>query len=100
KLFDIGRDDAKILRDHRHIAEMLSNGHEDLTARRFHPLSVFSCRIPAGHFPGRREAAEMVDADHVYLPECGRDPGGPPAESIGPHRLPIVDRIAPQLARL
>ena len=56
------------------------------------------CR--AGHRPVGDEAAEVVDARQVDELERAAEALDPPAVAVGAHRGPVVERVAPELARL
>ena len=53
---------------------------------------------PGRHGPVRDEAAEVVDPRHVHELERALEALDPPAEAGRAHRLPVVDRIAPELS--
>src|SRR6478672_11273187 len=61
---------------------------------------MFSCFIAARHFPCSSESDKVIYTDDIYRFQRVLYAFDPPSETIIPHRIPIVDRIAPELARL
>src|SRR5947209_13673563 len=49
-----------------------------------------------GNFPICLEAAEMIEPHDVHLLHQGAEAGHPPGEAALAHRLPVVQRVAPQ----
>jgi hypothetical protein len=95
---DFRRDDAEILRHQRQPAKLGPQGSEQLVARRQAPASRHGGLGAGRNFPIRFQSPEMIDAQQVELGQLGADALLPPLEPVGPHLLPSVVRIAPQLA--
>src|SRR5205823_5862840 len=79
-------------------AECGIDGAEYGLARSFEPHAANCRRGAGGHFPGRFEATEVIDAHQVHQFQQMAEAGDPPRVAFGGHRLPVVQRVAPQLA--
>src|SRR6185295_13412264 len=97
--FNVRRNHAQVLRNYRHLAKRFSDGSKQFSAGRRNPTPPFRSLIAARYLPARGETAEVIDAcDIVGLERCA-DAINPPFETIRRHLLPVVKRIAPELAR-
>ena len=99
QLLDVRRDDAKVLGDEGKIlSQDLVQVLEELLARSFHPFAISGRRVLGRDFPAGRESAEVVDAEDVGVLQRLLDPAGPPLPALLLMGLPVVDRVAPELA--
>src|SRR6185503_10271710 len=98
KRFNVRRNHAQVFRDYRHLAQRFPYSSEQFFAGRRHPTPTFRSLIAARYFPTRSKTAEVIDARDVECLERGADAINPPFETIGPHLLPVVERIPPELA--
>ena len=90
---------AEILGDDRErIADGAAQRLEERATRAGAPRPVDRRRRPGRDVPGAGEADEVVDADEVDLGEHPAQAIDPPAEPVGGHGLPAVERIAPELS--
>src|SRR5436190_23884859 len=62
------------------------------------PFAMFGCRVVARNFVSSRQADEMVDAGDVEKPQVLVYALDPPRETVGTHRVPIVNRVSPKLS--
>ncbi len=96
----VGRDLAQVLGDERQAAEpALERGEERLPGPR-HPAPGFGGERVAGHLPVAGEAAEVIQPHEVDQAQHGLHARDPPRVALGGVRLPAIERVAPQLARL
>ena len=95
---DVGRDDAQVLGDERQAAQLGAGRPEEiLPGPGTHwPSRAVGC--PGRDVPGGGEAAEVVEPDDVHLRQHGAQAGDPPAIARPAERLPVVERVAPELA--
>ena len=95
----VGGDESQVLGEERQPAELLSDLVEQFIAGTVHPTPFDGRRFAGRNLPELREAAEMVEPDKV-AGLCGpTQPLHPPAVSFAANGLPVVERIAPALAR-
>src|ERR1043166_5427332 len=95
----VGRDEAEVFGDDGERAEFRLDGLKEFAARREDPLAALGGLVAARNLPVGREAAEVVNADDVNEREHGARARDPPLEAVLAHPLPIVDGVAPELAR-
>ncbi len=92
-------DHAQVLGDDRHgSAERGVDGAEHLLARPRLPVALDRAGSVRRHLPGGVEAAEVVDPDQVDPLQQASETLDPPAEAVSGDHLPVVERIAPELA--
>src|SRR5208337_1487116 len=95
---DVGRDHAQILRDASQLSAVVLERFEEGGAGSADPFSGGGVGGGCGNFPGGGKAAEVVDADDIAYAHGGAIAIDPPAVAVAAHGVPIVDRIAPELA--
>ena len=100
QLVDVGRDQAEILGDDRLGPQRRGRGVEERAARAGHPAAMLGGGVGRRNLPGGREAAEVVDPEHVEQREGVPQPGDPPGVVLRRVHLPAVERIPPALPRL
>ena len=93
-----------------HIAQVLSNKAEIMEPGGQHPhqphagagppLALLGSLGAVGHGPIALQTTEMVNADHVIEFLGPIDAANPPAVAIGGHSVPVIQRVAPELAVL
>ncbi|HEY0415066.1 MAG TPA: hypothetical protein VGC78_01660 [Gaiellaceae bacterium] len=93
-------DHAEVLRDDVERPELGLDRPEDGGAGAAAPDAVPRRPVAARDGPVGDEAAEVVDARQVDERERPAEPLEPPAEAVGAHRPPVVERVAPQLPGL
>ena len=99
ELLDLVRDDAEVFRHDGQVADCRLDGVEERLARARHPAAVDGRLRLAVDFPVRLEAAEMVDAHDIdELVELA-EARNPPGVVLFLHGLPVILRVAPELAR-
>ena len=81
------------------LAQRRFRGREEIGARTGNPASGPGRRRSGGYVPGRGESAEVIQAYHVDMREQGAQPIDPPAIARVPQSLPVINGIAPELAR-
>ena len=93
-----GGDQAEVFGDDRHVAQTRPDGVEQIHARAFQPIADDGVlgRIRDGIIFVK--AAEVVDAGHVVELGSRRDAVDPPLVAGGLEVLPVIQRVAPQLA--
>ncbi len=100
QLLDGRRDHAEILGNDRQVTEGFLHGLENGIARAGLP-STGSRGFGFGrHGPVGLEAAEVIDADHVGELRRGAQAFDPPAVVAACLRIPVIQRVAPELAVL
>src|SRR5690606_4762718 len=78
--------------------KLRADGGKQCVAGRLAPAAV-ACGLRAGgNLPVRLERAEVVDAQHIEAVGLQAQAQGPEAEAITLLRLPVIQRIAPELA--
>ena len=97
---DVVGDDAEILGDDRQVAELVHQQPQEILPRREVPLSPAGVRGAGGHGPVRRERAKVIDAQQVDALELLAHARAPVGEVVVAHRLPVIERVAPELAGL
>ena len=80
--------------------ERLLGGTEERQARPRRPPAFPRGLRGCGNRPVPGEPAEVVDPEDVDEVEHAAHPLDPPAVVVGGHRLPVVERVAPQLAEV
>ena len=70
---------------------------EELGPRTRRHDPVWAVGAPGRYVPGRREPAEMIEADQVHVRQKRAKTIDPPPVPVRAERLPIVNRVAPQL---
>ena len=98
RLLDVRGDLAEVLRDDGQVAELLPQFREEGLARPLDPRSVLRRRLAGRHAPVAHEAAEVVEAHDVDLREDAAHAAHPPRVPVAGHALPVVERVAPELA--
>ena len=63
-----------------------------------HPLATLGGRRAGRYVPGRRKAAEVIEPNHVHVSQQSPQAVDAPAIAGLAKRLPIVNRIAPELS--
>src|SRR6185369_8543596 len=91
-------DDAEIFGDDRQLAERVTNRREQFPSRRFDPLTALSGLVAARYFPTRGETTKVVHTRDINHRQCRAHALDPPLETVGLHALPVVERVAPELA--
>ena len=71
---------------------------EEIGARTRHPLAASAVGAPAGTCQAAAKAAEMIEANHVHVSQQSAQPVDAPAIAGPAKRLPVVNRIAPELS--
>src|ERR1700716_2942319 len=96
--FNILGDDTEILGNYRQIPQFpLQQAHQLLT-RRWPPLATASVGSASRHSPVRRQRAKVIDTQNIHALELLNDPIPPKREAVILNRLPVIKRVAPQLA--
>src|SRR6056297_3631598 len=94
----LGSDDAEILGHDGQLAEFAPYRLEDAVAGAGNPGAVPGRLRPGRYRPVGLEAAEVVDAHHVGEGGCRPQTLHPPAVARSSVLLPVIERVAPQLA--
>jgi hypothetical protein len=89
--------DAEILGDERHRAELRVQRREQPGAAARAPLPEARRLGPRRHLPIRLEGAKVVDAHDIEARELRAHPIQPPAETAALHGVPVVQRVTPEL---
>ena len=100
ELFDLGRGVAQILGDEIDLGKPVFEHAHEIHAGAGLPAAAPGGRVAEGHGPVALKAAEVVDADHVVELLGAVDAADPPAEAVALHCVPVVERVAPELAVL
>ena len=95
---DIRRDHPEILRDHGQRPELGPAGSEQRDARARRPPPLARGLRAGRHRPVRGEAPEVVDPETVDEPERAAHAIDPPAVARRGDRVPVVERVAPELS--
>src|SRR5205085_7519543 len=98
--FNIGRDDAQVFSDDRQLAQCFADRCEQFAPRRCDPLAALRSLVAARYLPARSKPAKVIYAQDVELMQHRVDAFDPPTKTFGAHALPVVQGIAPELARL
>ena len=96
-LVDIGGDVAEVFGDDREARPAPHKQGEEIPAGGIDPAPVLCGLIPGRHLPVLHEPPEMVEAQPVDEGEGAFDPALPPREPLLPVRVPVVDRVPPEL---
>src|SRR5205085_1241715 len=99
KLDHVGRDEAEVFGDDGERAEFAFDCLKEFAARREDPMPALRRFISARNLPVGGEASEVVNAYDVNEREHRASALYPPLESVLAHPLPLVNRVAPELAR-
>ena len=92
-----GVDVAEVLGQHGQLAEIRLSCVEESAARARLPATGHRGLGVGGDGPVRGKPAEVVEADVVEQLEGPAQSLYPPAESVGGHDVPAVERVAPEL---
>ena len=91
-------DDTEILRDNAAVSGLLLYHAEQVVLRTFAPLAAVGGLASERYRIVAVEADEVVDAHDVVYLLCKAYSADPPAVIVLLHSVPVVDRIAPELA--
>jgi hypothetical protein len=90
QLIHLGRNQAKILRNKRQIAEDLLQPLKQFVPRSLHPLPVDRSLFLGRNRPVRLEATEVVQTNHVIQRQRAPNPRHPPVETALLHQPPPI----------
>jgi len=93
----VGRDQPKVFRDERQVAQFPLGRQKKLGPWTGHPLPVPRAGLPHRHVPGRRETAKMIQPNHVDMRQQGPQTVDAPAITGTAKNIPVVNGIAPCL---
>ncbi|KAF5043686.1 hypothetical protein DSECCO2_499720 [anaerobic digester metagenome] len=96
-LMDVGSDVAKVLGDDGEARPAPHKQGEEVPAGRIDPAPVLRGRLPGGDLPELHEPPEVIEAQPVDESEGAVDPALPPRKSPLAVRIPVVDRVSPEL---
>ena len=96
--FDVIGDDTQILGNDRNVPELFLHEPHELLTRRRPPLATASVGSAGRDRPVRGQSTEVIDAQSIDAIELLHDPVAPERETVSLDRLPVIERIAPQLA--
>src|ERR1700757_2514125 len=71
---------------------------KEIGARTLYPLSRLGACCAGGNVPSGREAAEVIQPNRIYVGEQGTYSIDRPAITRRTQRVPVVNRIPPQLS--
>ena len=91
---------AQVLCHNRHIADCLPHQVKERLARARTPCTINSCLGITINLPEGLKAPEMVNAHDIHLLQDILETANPPVIAILLHNLPIILRVAPELACL
>src|SRR5262249_33925927 len=91
-------DETKILGNERKDAQLSLHRVEEVSARTWDPMPGSSRRHAARYMPGGREPTKMIQANHIYVREQRAYTIDAPAIASALHRVPVIDRVSPQLS--
>ena len=91
---DVVRQEAEVLRNETQVREALLHGADEVVARPLDPLAAAGGLVAVGDGP----VALQPDADDVEQPRGCCDALLPPGVIRLAHTLPVIERVAPQLA--
>ena len=100
ELFHLGGGVAQVLGDELQVVEPGGQHAYQRHARTGLPAAPLGGGVAEGHGPVALKAPEVVDADHVEELLRPLDAADPPAEAVGLVGVPVVERVAPELAVL
>src|SRR6476660_7397387 len=70
---------------------------EEIRTGAVDPLPVPGGRRIGGNMPGGGKGPEMIEAKHIHVSQSSAEAIDAPAIVGLPQRLPVIDRIAPEL---
>src|SRR5271170_568207 len=89
---------AQIFDNKGQAAQLFAHCFKKACARARRPLSGLSGRCSCGNVPGGRKPAEVIQTNRIHVSKQSPQPvDGPPITS-GAKRVPVVNRIPPQLS--
>ncbi len=97
---DVFGDHSEILGYQRQLAELVLQHTQQIVSRRMPPFTRAGIRRRRGHGPVCRERSEVIETQQVETLELLTHPQAPQGKSVPQHRVPVVERIAPQLPGL
>ena len=100
ELVDVGGQDAEVFGDELRAVEPVAQHAEQAHAGAVVPLALLRGLRVVGAGPVGRERAEVVEAEDVIHLDGAFDAADPPAEAVLAHGVPVVERVAPELAVL
>src|SRR5690606_35544489 len=92
------RDEPEIFGDERQASESSPRLLEEIPARHDGELALACRRGARGHLPAAVKADEVIEANGVEAVECVLEPRDPPFVVRLGERLPVVDRVSPELS--
>src|SRR5262249_1262791 len=95
---DRGRDEAQVFGQQRKTTQGLSSFLKKVGPWAGYPLASGRRRRSGRYMPGRLEAAEVINADRVEKLQSQPQAVEPPTIARPPMLVPIIGRVAPQLA--
>ncbi len=98
QVVDTRRDHAEVLGHQGERAQPRPGGVDDRPARSRIPGALAGRQGVAGDPPPGLERAEVVDPEAVVEGGAAAQALDPPALAVARHRIPVVGRVAPQLA--
>ncbi len=99
-LVDVGGDVAEVLGDDRETRPAPREQGEEVPAGSIDPVPVLCGLLAGRHLPELHEPPEVVEAQPVDEGEGAVDPALPPPEPLLLVRIPVVDRVSPELPGL
>src|SRR5258705_13937799 len=94
----VRRNKTQIFGDERQATQLFVHRFEKAGARTLHPLSGLSRGRARWNVPRGRESAEVIQSNRIHVSEQGTQPVDRPAITGCANRIPVVNRIAPQLS--
>ena len=91
-------DESQVFGEQREPTQRLPHFVEEIRAWTGNPPPCNCRRRSSRHVPGRLEAAKVIDANRVEVIQPRLEPIDPPAIARLSERLPVIDRVPPQLA--
>src|SRR5437899_10627960 len=64
---NVRRDQAEILSNERHYAQLSLYRVEKISARTWYPLAGLGRTCPGRYMPGGRQATEMIQTNHIHV---------------------------------
>src|SRR4051794_17856978 len=96
---DVSRDFPEILGDDRQITQGFFHFGEKLGAWSTSPFAMLSGWVSERHRVIPHEPTEVIETHDVYGRKDRLHTGGPPRVAVLLHLIPVVQRVAPKLAR-
>jgi len=91
-------DGAEILGDKWQPPHFTPDRLEETCPRALHPLTGLCSLGPCWHMPRSRKTPEVIETNHVYMSqECTYSIDAPPVTGRT-KRIPVIDRITPELS--